>query len=986
MTNYPKRTFFLDRRTMPDADPDISRPRLIRDGTFLEEDRRQIAQRRRGHNQLGFAYQIAFVRVLGRFPRQEPLELDEEILRFAALQLGTSPDAIGAYAERRQTVSEHQQRIRSHLKLRAFDADTADELARFLEGEALRLDRTASLLGRARGWLRDERILAPATYVLRRAVGAARQGARTILTDRMAQRLSHTIRERLDALLHVGEDDPFSALNRIKSAPSSPSTAGMRRLLARLELIEETGVPGIDVSWVNGNYQRVLFHTVRTASAARLRTMAAPRRHLALVCFLHQAWRDTLDQAVDMYGKLLERSRKLVERRLDEKLKAQRHAVDRIVQRYRDIGAVLLDPGVGDTELRPRLLAVVSENELLEDQTDLARWTRGDRRARFEETAERHNAMSRFAAPFLSRMNFLDEHGDGASPTLEAVRTYREIRSSGRRTMPPDAPMDFAPKALVPLIRHDGAIDRRRWESALFLKVRDEVRAGNLAIDGAKNFGRFESFFLPEPQWQRASEAFWARTGFPSEPSSAAQQLRARLSAAFDRFLEDVPRNRQVSFDDDGWRLKTDRAEQLDPEQLANLAELHRWFDARRRSIRLADLLIEVENDLRFSAHFLRQGEKQSDTGEVCALLAAILAHGCNLGLYTMEKLAPGIPYRKLRHVSDWRLVEENQRAALASIVHGISRLDAAARWGDGRTSASDGQRFAMPGKVLQRTYSTRFNDFALEFYSFVADNYAPFYSRPIECTDRDAPFVLDGVLYHESDLDLEEHYTDTHGYTEINFAAFAMIGIRFCPRIRRLHRQRIYCADPARDHGVLEPVLKRGRRSVNFRLLAEQWGRIGQFYAAFPAGHATASAALQRLNRFQASNRFYAANRELGRVLKTEFVLQYMSEPKLRAKVRRGLLKVEQLHALARAVYYGQRGRITAREVYDQMNACSCLTLILACIVYWQAREISQMAAAPDFPFDLDLITHVSPIEWKNVILYGEIKIDPAKLRIRDP
>ena len=70
----------------------------------------------------------------------------------------------------------------------------------------------------------------------------------------------------------------------------------------------------------------------------------------------------------------------------------------------------------------------------------------------------------------------------------------------------------------------------------------------------------------------------------------------------------------------------------------------------------------------------------------------------------------------------------------------------------------------------------------------------------------------------------------------------------------------------------------------MNFRLIAEQWDRIGQFYAAFPAGHATASVALQRLNRFQASNRFYTANRELGRALKTEFVLQYMSEPKLRA------------------------------------------------------------------------------------------------------
>ena len=82
----------------------------------------------------------------------------------------------------------------------------------------------------------------------------------------------------------------------------------------------------------------------------------------------------------------------------------------------------------------------------------------------------------------------------------------------------------------------------------------------------------------------------------------------------------------------------------------------------------MADLLIEVENDLRFSAHFLRPGEKQDDAGEVCALLAAILAHGCNLGLYTMEKLAPGIPYRKLRHVSDWRLVEENHVRAVWAV------------------------------------------------------------------------------------------------------------------------------------------------------------------------------------------------------------------------------------------------------------------------------------------------------------------------------
>ena len=98
-------------------------------------------------------------------------------------------------------------------------------------------------------------------------------------------------------------------------------------------------------------------------------------------------------------------------------------------------------------------------------------------------------------------MKCVDEHDEGVSPTLSALRLYREHRAAGRRGLPPDAPLDFAPTALQPLIRHNGETDRRRWESALFLKVRDEIQTGNIAIDDAKNFGRFEAFFLPG--WSR---------------------------------------------------------------------------------------------------------------------------------------------------------------------------------------------------------------------------------------------------------------------------------------------------------------------------------------------------------------------------------------------------------------------------------------------------------------------------------------------------
>ena len=176
--------------------------------------------------------------------------------------------------------------------------------------------------------------------------------------------------------------------------------------------------------------------------------------------------------------------------------------------------------------------------------------------------------------------------------------------------------------------------------------------------------------------------------------------------------------------------------------------------------------------------------------------------------------------------------------------------------------------------------------------------------------------------------------FFDSNAYTEINFAAFAMLGLRFCPRIRGVQHQRIYRIDPNRDYGSLASLIKRADQTIDTEQIAEHWDRMGQLYASLKTGHVTASVALKRLVGFSAKNRFYRANRDLGRIFKTEFILQYLSEPELRRRIRRGLLKVEQLHALARDVFYGRRGRINARELWEQMNTCSCLNLILACIV----------------------------------------------------
>ena len=556
----------------------------------------------------------------------------------------------------------------------------------------------------------------------------------------------------------------------------------------------------------------------------------------------------------------------------------------------------------------------------------------------------------------------------------------RQLYREGKRKLPDRAPAAFIPKKIAGIVADGG---RRAWECALLDSLRDEIRSGNLYVKHSKRFARLDDFFISSGAWKALRKQFFQRGALPEEPSKVPDFLRTKLDQAYDLFLKRADDNSFATFDEKGWHLSRDVSEHLDETQRTKLDHLKFWLGKHMRSIKLPELFIEVDNELGFTRHFMTAAQKQDarNAQDIRLLLAAILAHGCNIGPHTMAQLIPGVSYKQLKRVSDWQLTEDTQRQALASIVNAISRLDATQHWGEGRTSASDGQRFGLPRKVLQQTYSTKFSD----FYSFLADNFAPFYSDPVECTDRDAPHVIDGLLYNESDLDIEEHYTDTHGYTEINFAAFAMLGRRFCPRIRGLKKQRIYRIDRERNYGILQSMLTRSDRTIDTKPIVEEWERIAHFYASLESGHTTASIALKRLVACSGKNRFARANRDLGRIFKTEFILSYMSEPELRTRIRRGLLKVDQLHALARDVYYGRRGRINAREIHEQMNSCSCLILLLACIIYWQAREITRVIQQCDpdgEDVDLRLLKHVSPIEWDNIVLYGQYPIDVRLIR----
>src|SRR5258708_7476580 len=63
----------------------FSRGKLVREASLTQADMNQVAKCRRDHNRLGCPYQIGFARLFNRFPAQQPLEINNELLSFVAV-------------------------------------------------------------------------------------------------------------------------------------------------------------------------------------------------------------------------------------------------------------------------------------------------------------------------------------------------------------------------------------------------------------------------------------------------------------------------------------------------------------------------------------------------------------------------------------------------------------------------------------------------------------------------------------------------------------------------------------------------------------------------------------------------------------------------------------------------------------------------------------------------------------------------------------
>lgn len=143
-------------------------------------------------------------------------------------------------------------------------------------------------------------------------------------------------------------------------------------------------------------------------------------------------------------------------------------------------------------------------------------------------------------------------------------------------------------------------------------------------------------------------------------------------------------------------------------------------------------------------------------------------------------------------------------------------------------------------GKLMAQ-YGRSANEPGVSFYTHVSDQYGPFHTKVIAATAGEAPHVLDGLLYHQSGLQIEEHAVDTGGDSDHCFGLLPFFGYRFALRMRDLKDRRLHLP-PGMAVDPLLSTWTNHKSPVNVEHVAAHWEELLRVGTSIRAGTVTAS------------------------------------------------------------------------------------------------------------------------------------------------
>lgn len=963
-------------------------PKEIEADWLLLPDERTLLANKTGATRLGFAVLLKFFQLEGRFP-SDPKEVPVAVVAHVAQQLEVKPKTWTEYPWKGRSIKYHRTKIRAFTGFREATLADGRDLESWLVKEGLdqeqRPDRIReAAMEAALSRCRSLHIEPPGPERLKRIISDAINRHEAEFTQGVFRKLSrHTI-ERMDTLLQAQPSEEGEAewtdWQSLKGEPGKAGLESIKEAAARLNRVRGVELPA---DLFKGVFPKVLERYSRRAAVEEpfeLRRHEASLLATLQAAFLHRRGEDLTDHLVDLLIGTVQKMAKKAEGRIEVGLEeALTKVPGKMVKLYRMSKASLGAPkGVVEEVIYPEASERWMQAFVREVEGGSA--FRGKVRTALERSYRSH--YRRMLPELLNNLEFQTNASD--LPVMQAVEILKtHLRQKGT-TYPKGVQCPL--KGIVPanwmphVIEGEGEaqkIHRTAYEICVLKSLREKLRCREIWVVGSRRYRNPEED-LPQ-DFEARKAYYYGKLGIPQDAKAYTQALHEELTRSLESLDRTLPSNLKVKIvrKKKGFRVSITPFEALpDPE---NLALLKQELNRRWEGTSLLDMLKETDLRADFT-QFLRSGTEHSNMDRTTLqrrLLLTLYGLGTNAGIKSMES-RPLDDYTHLLYIRRRFLSIDGLRQATAQVVNATLDERLPQIWGEATTScASDSKQFGAWDQNLLTEWHMRYGGRGIMVYWHVDKNATCVYCQFKRVSSSEVGAMIQGVLRHCVEMEVNQQYVDTHGQSVVAFAFCRLLGFELMPRLKNIDTQKLYRAESGQAFPNLEPVM--ASRAINWELIEEQLDGMVKHAVALKLNFVDAESLLRRFTKNNAQHPAYKAFAELGRAIKTIFLCRYLASEDLRREINEGLNVVESWNGTNDFIFFGKGGELTTNRQEDQEMGLHCLHLLQSSLVYINTLMIQRLLREPAWVDRMTArdLAALSPLLTQHVNRFGRFDLD---------